>query len=185
MTGIHGELKARRAQLDFGQSGCVAQGVGPSGWHDEATFRSVTSARRRNRSLFVPERAAHGRQGIHAGGARLGIPCCGRDLLPLARGQPSGEQGDDREQGEQAGCGAGDGLTSDAPARRGDVPPPAMACAGDPARGTRVRKGTSAVRKGNAQTRPTQGIGASSLRLIQRSPLAFTKWLSDDRTGSR
>ena len=46
-------------------------------------------------------------------------------------------------------------------------------------------EGTSAVRNGKAQTRPAYGIGASSIRLIQRSPLVLTKWASEERTGSR
>ena len=37
----------------------------------------------------------------------------------------------------------------------------------------------------SAQTRPAQGTGASSIRLSQRKPDALTKWLRDDRTGSR
>ena len=37
----------------------------------------------------------------------------------------------------------------------------------------------------NAQTRPAQGMGASSIRLIQRRPLVLTKWAPDERTGSR
>ena len=41
------------------------------------------------------------------------------------------------------------------------------------------------MRNGKAQIRSAQGIGASSIRLIQRNPLALTKWLSDERTGSR
>ena len=36
-----------------------------------------------------------------------------------------------------------------------------------------------------AQIRPAQGIGASSIRLSQRRPLALTKCPFEDRTGSR
>jgi hypothetical protein len=45
--------------------------------------------------------------------------------------------------------------------------------------------GASAVRNGKAQTRPAQGIGASSTSEIQRRPLALTKWPRLERTGSR
>lgn len=44
---------------------------------------------------------------------------------------------------------------------------------------------TSAVRNGKAQMRSAQGMGASSIRLIQRSPLALTKRAPEERTGSR
>src|SRR3954447_10406845 len=37
-------------------------------------------------------------------------------------------------------------------------------------------EGARAVRNGRAQTRPAQGIGARSIRLSQRRPLALTKW---------
>jgi hypothetical protein len=48
-------------------------------------------------------------------------------------------------------------------------------------------EGARAVRNGKAQTRPAQGIGARSIRLSQRRPLAFafTKWPFEERTGSR
>ena len=49
------------------------------------------------------------------GGTRLGVPGRRCDLLPLARGQPGSEQGDDREQGEQAGRGSGDSLVRPLP----------------------------------------------------------------------
>src|SRR5215203_1551001 len=46
-------------------------------------------------------------------------------------------------------------------------------------------EGTRAVRNGSAQTRPAQGRGASSIKLIHRRPLVLTKWASEERTGSR
>lgn len=42
-----------------------------------------------------------------------------------------------------------------------------------------------AVRNVRSQTPPAHGTGASRIRLIQRSLLALTKWLSEGRTGSR
>ena len=46
-------------------------------------------------------------------------------------------------------------------------------------------EGASAVRTGSAHVRPAQGIGTRSIRQTQRSPLALTKWLWLERTGSR
>jgi len=46
-------------------------------------------------------------------------------------------------------------------------------------------EGARAVRKGKAHTRPAQGIGAGNIKLSQRNPLVFTKWESEERTGSR
>jgi hypothetical protein len=46
-------------------------------------------------------------------------------------------------------------------------------------------EGASAVRKGSAHTRPAQGMGTSTIRQTQRSPLTLTKWLWLERTGSR
>jgi hypothetical protein len=45
--------------------------------------------------------------------------------------------------------------------------------------------GASTVGNGKAQTRPAQVIGASSIRLSQRSPEVLTKKDFDARTGSR
>ena len=46
-------------------------------------------------------------------------------------------------------------------------------------------EGAGAVRKGSAQTRPAQGMGARSIRLSQRRPEAFAKLPWEERTGSR
>jgi hypothetical protein len=45
--------------------------------------------------------------------------------------------------------------------------------------------GANTVKNGKPQIRPAHGTTASSCIEIQRSPLALTKWLLLDRTGSR
>ena len=45
--------------------------------------------------------------------------------------------------------------------------------------------GASTVRNGNAQRRPAQGIGTTTISDSHRRPLALTKWPCDERTGSR
>ena len=45
-------------------------------------------------------------------------------------------------------------------------------------------RGASVVRHGSPQIRPAHGIWTSSMTLIQRSPLALTKWPCEERTGS-
>ena len=44
--------------------------------------------------------------------------------------------------------------------------------------------GASTVRKGNAHIRSAQGMGPKSSKQTQRSPLALTLWLLEERTGS-
>lgn len=88
----------------------MAKGVGPGWWQGKLKFLSVASVGRRRQTLLAPDRATDGSESIGEGGLRFGVPRCRCDLPPLTRCEPGGEQGDDGEQGEQAGGRTSDGL---------------------------------------------------------------------------
>src|SRR3712207_3027516 len=69
----------------------------------------------RAQTLLGPDLAPHRGEGVGEGRVPLAIPGRGRDAQACAVAQSGGEQGDDREQPEQAGRGAGDGLVRPLP----------------------------------------------------------------------
>lgn len=95
----------------------MTEGIGPGRRQTEAGFCSGASARRYWQSPLAPDRIAHGGLSIGESRARFGVPRGGRDPLPLVDREPCSQQRDDREQGEQAGRGAGDGLVRPLPPR--------------------------------------------------------------------
>src|SRR5215218_6351701 len=105
MAGFRTDTK-----LEFGYSGGMAEGVGPWGGQEEAAFPAIASASRCSQTLLAPNCPTHSGERIAEGGLRFGVPRRRGSLLTFARRQVGGQESHDREQRQEARCGAGDGF---------------------------------------------------------------------------
>ena len=100
----------RAPELDFGHSGGVAEGVGDAlaeGWRE---FRGIDGLPGHGETLFASDFPPYCGEAVGEGRPLLVVPGAGLDLDPGTAVEARRQQGDDREQPEQAGRGAGDRL---------------------------------------------------------------------------
>src|SRR5215218_10270719 len=93
----------------------MAEGIGDAlaeGWRE---FCGVGGLPGHDETLLTPDRTPYCGEAVGKGRPRLVVPGAGRDLEPGTAGEARGQQGDDREQAEQAGRGAGDRLVRPLP----------------------------------------------------------------------
>ena len=98
------------SNLEFGHSGGVAEGVGDAlakGWRK---FCGLDGLPGHDETLLGPDRPSYCGEAVREGRPLLVVPSAGRDLDPGTAVEARRQQGDDREQPEQAGRGAGDRL---------------------------------------------------------------------------
>ncbi|MBL6082221.1 hypothetical protein JMJ56_30045 [Belnapia sp. T18] len=97
-------------KLDFVQSGGMAEGVCDTfaeGWRE---FRGVAGVLGYGQTLFAPDCPPYGGKAVGEGRSLLVVPGVGRYPELGTAVEARRQQDDDREQAEQAWCGAGDGL---------------------------------------------------------------------------
>src|SRR4051794_9977957 len=97
------------SKLDFGHSGGLAKRVGDAVAERGAELSHLCLSRRQEQTLLTPELPPDSADGVGEGRPRFAVPSIGAGRCAGTAVEARSEQCHDREQGEQAGGGAGDG----------------------------------------------------------------------------
>ncbi len=88
----------------------MAEGVSDAFAKGSREFRSVEGVAGQCETLLTPDLLRYGGKAVGKGWPLLVVPGAGRDPELISAVEARCQQGDDREQAEQARCGAGNGF---------------------------------------------------------------------------